>query len=483
MHFTLSVIGNQGQYADFVLPCYYALTALGWQCDIRANAFSQNTVNIIFGAHALPPDVQLPKGSIVHNSEQMALPAVNGAYVNLLKQAGAVWDFSQNNVLVLRERFGIDATYVFPGYVPEMTCLKQRVEENIDLLFYESKTGRRDAALASIMGKGVEPTWIYAFGHRRDAAIARAAMVLNVHADTPASLEVARLGFLWANKKAVISETCPEHGIPEGLEDACFYAAYENLPDAVMMLHTKPALRRAVAQKGFDAFRAKPLQKILEKVVGRKASVFSSRAVPAMLNVGSGSDFKPYCINVDISPTKKADIQLDLSHPMDWSRKYATVRFGEVSLVPGSFHRIIVHHVLEHVPNLTRMMQNFLLLLETGGEVEIGVPYDLSFGAWQDPTHLRAFNEKSWQYFCELHDYLGWRDFCFELVDLDYELSRLGKTLIGSGMPWEEVLRTPRAVDAMNVVLRKREASSGEKTGYDIGYQETYTEDFPTWRI
>lgn len=483
MHFTLSAIGNQGLYADFVLPCYYALTALGWQCDIRANAFSNDSVNIIFGAHLLPPDAQLPKGSIIYNFEQLSGTVFNEAYVNHLKQADAVWDFSQFNVRAFRERFGIEATHVFPGYVPEMSCLNSGVKENIDLLLHGEKNGRREATLAAIQGKGVEPTWIYAFGHRRDAAITRAAMVLNVHAVTPASLEVGRLGFLWANKKAVISEACPEHGIPEGLEEACFYATYENLPDAVMMLHKKPALREAVAQRGFEAFRAKPLRKILENVLGSRPGAFTGRAVPSMLNVGSGSDFKPYCLNIDISPAKKPDILLDLSQTLDWDRKYETSRFGEVSLVPGYFKRIIVHHVLEHVRDLNLMMQNFLHLLDDGGEVEIGVPYDLSFGAWQDPTHLRAFNEKSWQYFCELHNYLGWRDFCFELVDLDYELSPLGRSLLGKGVPWEELLRTPRAVDAMNVVLRKREALSDEKKGFDMEYQETYTEDFPVWRL
>jgi len=43
-------------------------------------------------------------------------------------------------------------------------------------------------------------------------------------------------------------------------------------------------------------------------------------------------------------------------------------------------------------------MTNCLKLLRVGGVFKILVPYDLSYGAWQDPTHIRAFNERSWLY-------------------------------------------------------------------------------------
>jgi hypothetical protein len=55
--------------------------------------------------------------------------------------------------------------------------------------------------------------------------------------------------------------------------------------------------------------------------------------------------------------------------------------------------------------------------------MRIHVPYDLSFGAWQDPTHLRAFNERSWWYYCQRYWYLGWSDAHFDLMQRDYGLS------------------------------------------------------------
>jgi len=64
--------------------------------------------------------------------------------------------------------------------------------------------------------------------------------------------------------------------------------------------------------------------------------------------------------------------------------------------------------VLEHITDLKTYMTNCLELLKVGGVMEITVPYDLSLGAWQDPTHCRAFNQNSWLYYTEWSWYLGW---------------------------------------------------------------------------
>jgi hypothetical protein len=84
--------------------------------------------------------------------------------------------------------------------------------------------------------------------------------------------------------------------------------------------------------------------------------------------------------------------------------------------------------------------------------MHIHVPYDLSHGAWQDPTHVRAFNEKSWVYYCEWAWYLGWKGSRFELTHLQMSLSEYGASL---KLPQDEILRLPRAVDSMYVILKK----------------------------
>jgi predicted SAM-dependent methyltransferase len=81
-------------------------------------------------------------------------------------------------------------------------------------------------------------------------------------------------------------------------------------------------------------------------------------------------------------------------------------RFGKMNIQPGMFTEILALDVLEHVSDLVKCMRNCLDLLAPGGEMKIVVPYDLSIGAWSDPTHVRAFNERSWVYYCAWSWYL-----------------------------------------------------------------------------
>ncbi|MDH4293816.1 MAG: class I SAM-dependent methyltransferase, partial [Betaproteobacteria bacterium] len=120
--------------------------------------------------------------------------------------------------------------------------------------------------------------------------------------------------------------------------------------------------------------------------------------------------------------------------------------------------------VLEHVQQLPQLMGNCLKLLKEGGRFTILVPYDLSLGAWQDPTHVRAFNENSWLYYTQWFWYLGWFDYRFDCTETNLNLSSYGQSLVSSGTPQDEVMRTPRAVDSMRVVLTKRKTTPEEKT-------------------
>jgi hypothetical protein len=108
-------------------------------------------------------------------------------------------------------------------------------------------------------------------------------------------------------------------------------------------------------------------------------------------------------------------------------------------------------------------MTNCLRLLKIGGEFAIKVPYDLSYGAWQDPTHVRGFNERSFTYYTDWFWYLGWTEYRFDLADLRFGLSPLGERLQREGMDPEELARTPRAVDDLRVKLRKRVLTEEEK--------------------
>jgi hypothetical protein len=88
--------------------------------------------------------------------------------------------------------------------------------------------------------------------------------------------------------------------------------------------------------------------------------------------------------------------------------------------------------------------------------MHIHVPYDLSYGAWQDPTHVRAFNEKSWLYYTDWHWYLNWKD-RFYMASLEFEVSELGQEMMKQEkLDPDQLVAVPRAIDAMQVILTKK---------------------------
>ena len=168
------------------------------------------------------------------------------------------------------------------------------------------------------------------------------------------------------------------------------------------------------------------------------------------LNLGSGKDYKPDCVNADIRADVGADWVVDICKLSLGEVIQSPV--GLVTIKPFCFSKIMAFDVLEHLPDLVQAMTNCRDMLIDGGEMHIHVPYDLSHGAWQDPTHVKAFNEKSWVYYCEWAWYLGWKGSRFEMTHLEMRLSEYGASL---KLPQDEILRLPRAVDSMYVILKK----------------------------
>src|SRR5579872_3891495 len=187
--------------------------------------------------------------------------------------------------------------------------------------------------------------------------------------------------------------------------------------------------------------------------------------VPAKLNLGSGKDFRADYLNIDINDYWSPDIIADISRPFPKNGKleFSTDRFGDITIALDSFDEIIANDVLEHIPDLVSVMTNCLHLLRTGRVFRICVPFDLSWGAWQDPTHIRAFNERSWLYYTDWFWYMGWTEARFDIAGFDLGLSPIGEALRQQQVKGEDLVRHPRAVDQMRVALRKRLLTEAEK--------------------
>jgi hypothetical protein len=285
-------------FDDVILPLLYALRRLGYKAGIRFNAPDPASRNVVFGSCIAPRRTgrMLPKGSIVFNLEQIVPdnPWCNRDYMAHLRDF-TVWDYSLANVAALRAA-GVEAVHVPLGYVPEMTRLRTDCPRPVDALFYGRLTDRRHVAVRRLLAAGVKVLVPEeAFGDARDALLAQSRLVLNIHNVPSARLEVVRLGYVFANRRPVLSERGPGTEVPEHLEEACVWADYEDLPEAAARLLGDGARLEALAAAGFDAFASRPLTRTLAGVLGARCHVVDGGACrpPATWHIteGNAADF------------------------------------------------------------------------------------------------------------------------------------------------------------------------------------------------
>ena len=491
MHFSLIKMVPPGvsfsnAFDDVMLPVSFALSRLGYDVEMKVNNINPKSVNILFGT-CQPFRLEgftFPANSIIFNLEQLTTksPWHTTEYIEHLK-AFTVWDYSHRNARYFRKSLGMtNVVEVRLGYVPEMTRLARDFPQDIDVLFYGAINERRQSIIEELCRtKLCVGILRREYGVKRDHAIARSKLVLNIHYYTPATLEVPRLGYLWANHKPVVSERQKETEVDNGLEEACLYRPYDELIAAVREMAASKEAREEQAAKAFSAFSALRQEDFLEAVVGRRIHGGALPKRPAWLHAGSGKDFRPECLNVDINPAMNPDMVLDLSLPLDPTVKYPTIRFGNITLKPGSFLKITAYEILEHVRDLPTLMRNFLDLLRDGGELHVSVPYELSCGAWQDPAHVRTFNENSWLYYTNWAWYPGWKGNRFDLISMWF--IKDDKHIPEHEPALHRLLKTPRAIDGMNVILRKRRTTVAEKVEYDLMARNFYDGAVGEWAV
>ncbi|MBS0591066.1 MAG: hypothetical protein JSR65_10575 [Proteobacteria bacterium] len=439
----------------------HAFSALGAQADSAINQpLIGEGINFVFGAHLLAPTVALPPNSIIVNLEQLRGGVfAQPHYLERLKHH-PVLDYSARNVARLRAQIGNVHVHAFEvGTMPAMSRIAPAAQQDVDVLFYGSINERRRAILDALSAAGLVVKVLFGvYGAERDAWIARSKIVLNVHFYEDQIHELVRTSYLLANRKLVVSECEDVTEIDADVRQALVAVAYNQLVGTCVALVRDEPRRRALEHAGFECMRRRNQAELLKPLLAPL-----SLPLPRRINLGSGKAYDPERLNIDVDPQWQPDILGDISKPHGLKQIFFSPKFGLARLDPGEFDEITAMDVLEHVPDLVTLMTHCLDLLRVDGVMRIGVPYDLSWGAWQDPTHIRAFNERSWLYYTDWHWYLGWDVARFHLAEMNFALSPVGEGLRQRGMASEDIFRTPRAVDSMQVLLTKRLLDATEK--------------------
>ena len=113
------------------------------------------------------------------------------------------------------------------------------------------------------------------------------------------------------------------------------------------------------------------------------------------LDVGCGIHKQVGAIGIDRNPASRADAIVDLD------------RFP-YPFADGSFDRITAIHVIEHLSDVVRAMEEFHRLVRPGGSVRIETPHYTDFSSFCDPTHKSHLNSFSFRYFGENHGGFGY---------------------------------------------------------------------------
>jgi SAM-dependent methyltransferase len=107
-----------------------------------------------------------------------------------------------------------------------------------------------------------------------------------------------------------------------------------------------------------------------------------------ILDVGCGINKRPGSIGIDRNPASRADVLADLDH---FPYPFKDCTFDALQAV----------HVIEHVTDVIRTMEEFHRLVRPGGEVFVVTPHYTDFSSFCDPTHRWHLNSFSLRYFGE----------------------------------------------------------------------------------
>lgn len=128
------------------------------------------------------------------------------------------------------------------------------------------------------------------------------------------------------------------------------------------------------------------------------------------LDLGGGTQNTkaPGHINIDL--VKDADIVWDLNKGLPrglYPVKEFKNEFGDwvnsltYDQIVNSVEGIRCHQVLEHLHTVIPLFNDCYEVLKPGAIMEISVPLAGTDPFWQDPTHVRGFIRRTFDYFCD----------------------------------------------------------------------------------
>lgn len=147
------------------------------------------------------------------------------------------------------------------------------------------------------------------------------------------------------------------------------------------------------------------------------------------LNLGCGKKYIDGYINCDFVSSVKAEKHFNLNNiPYPFPDNFAD--------------EILLDNVLEHLIDVTTVMEEMYRLLKKNGVLKIFVPYFKSDGAFNDPTHLHYFSERSMDYYSTDFEYNYYSKARYKIVQANlFCANKSLKSKIRTFIPFKNILK------------------------------------------
>jgi hypothetical protein len=273
--FNIAVIKPENYaHADVFLELgellFHAMKELGYETTIGFNNINDQTRNIIIGCHLLDVDCidQIPKSSIILNTEQMHSDAHWNPAIFEWARNFEVWDYSPKNISKFAEMGVRGVKHLRIGFQKELNRIPKQPVKEFDVLFYGSMNERRHRIIQELISRGANVKTLFAvYGKERDEFIARSKVVLNHHFYESQIFEIVRVFYLLTNAIAVVGEVNDTTAIDDVYKGAISSAGYEGLVDKCLELIGNDALRERSGTRGFEVISKCPQSEYISRIL------------------------------------------------------------------------------------------------------------------------------------------------------------------------------------------------------------------------
>ena len=273
----VSINDHKAIFEDVIIALQAAFKDLGIPCIRTENEFVDGAINVVIGSVMFVSEqvAAALKGKpyVLYQMEQLAadrghLPNFPG-YVGLMRDALCVWDYSLSNIEQLAQMGITRVAHVPAGFHSALEVLAHDQPKDIEVLFYGALTPRREHIIRALRDRGVSAEALFGmYGDARNSIIARAKILLNLHAVEIDTLEEIRLSYLLANRCFVISELSDHN--PYG--DGVVFRPYDQLVETcVHYLQAGDEVRQEIANCGYQAIRKLDYTEFVRKAVQKLA--------------------------------------------------------------------------------------------------------------------------------------------------------------------------------------------------------------------